>query len=142
MVKKRKMPAHIVLPNGMWRFVKGKASTAVKSVVKKSRSRRISRKRTGVVRMARRRRSSRRSSGGFGGSKLTKGLFQPKGIIASILVGAGAAHFQEKVLPQMHPLQGTAVGFAVGGIGGAAGAYATTMLNSGKVGTGSGTTGY
>jgi len=32
MAKKRKMPAHIVLPNGMWRFVKSGTKKAVRAV--------------------------------------------------------------------------------------------------------------
>lgn len=126
---KRKMPAHIVLPNGMWRFVK--SGTKVK------------RKKTGVSQMARRRRTTRRvyttrarrrSSGGFGGSKLTRGIFPVKGIIASALIGAGIATLQEKFLPQMIPYQSAVLGFAVGGIGGGIGAFSKSML-SGTTGT-------
>jgi len=80
-----------------------------------------------VVNVARRRRSSRRASSGFGGRGLMSGLYHPKGIIASALLGAGAATLTEKVV-NIHPLQGVAVGFIVGGVGGAAGAYARDML--------------
>lgn len=76
--------------------------------------------------MARRRRTSSRSSG-FGGGKMMGGLYHPKGIVANALLGAGAATLTEKVI-NIHPLQGVAVGFVVGGIGGAAGAYARDML--------------
>lgn len=123
MSKKRKMPQHIVLPNGMWRFIKGKAS----SVVKRSRrAKRVKIKRRGV-RMARR----HKKSYGGGGSKLTRGIFPVKGIIAAALIGAGAATLQEKFLPQMIPYQSEAVGFLVAGVGGAAGSFARTAIKGG-----------
>lgn len=88
------------------------------------------RKLRGKVNMAKRRGSRKgRSTGGM----LSKGILPVSGIVAAALLGAGAATLQDKVLPQYHPLQGVAVGFAVGGIGGAAGAYARNMLS----GTGS-----
>ena len=67
-MKKRKMPAHIVLPNGMWRFVKAgakKAKSRVKSI-------RVKTKRKRGVYMAKKR-HSRRSSG-FGGLRLGRVL--------------------------------------------------------------------
>jgi len=85
--------------------------------------------------MARRR--GKKSYGGGRSNKLMKGILPVSGIIASVLLGAGAATLQEKILPQYHPLQGTAVGFAVGGVGGALGAYGRNML-SGKTTSGSG----
>jgi len=81
--------------------------------------------------MARRRRGARRaiasrigrSSGGF----LMNGIIPVRGIIAKALVGAGAATYQEKVLPQVIPFQSELVAFAVGGAPGAAGAFGRTM---------------
>lgn len=113
----RKMPAHIVLPNGMWRFIKGKAKKG-----------RVSRKKVKrrVENMVKRRKSGSRSFGGKG--MISKGLYSPKGIIASMLIGAGAATLAEKVVPQVIPYQGEAIGFMVGGVGGAAGAFARNAL--------------
>ena len=76
----------------------------------------------------------KRSNGGRSSKGIMKGIIPVSGIIASVLLGAGAATLQEKVLPQFHPLQGTAVGFAVGGIGGAVGAFARNAL-AGNTGT-------
>ena len=81
-----------------------------------------------MMQMVKRRRSSS-SKGSFGGNAmLTRGIIKPTGLIQSALVGAGAASLQEKVVPQVLPLQGVAAGFIVGGIGGAAGAYARQLL--------------
>jgi len=134
---KRKMPAHIVLPNGMWRFIKGKAKTAVG---KPKRSKRTKRKSySGGIKMAKRRGVKRsRTAGGM----LSKGILPVGGIIGAALLGAGAASLQEKVLPQYHSLQGVAIGFAVGGVGGAAGAYARNMLNGNSSTSKSSVTGY
>ena len=82
--------------------------------------------------MAKKRRGSRKGSST--GGLLKRGLLPVGGIVGAALIGAGAATLQEKVLPQYHPLQGVAIGFAVGGVGGAAGAYARNML-SGSSGT-------
>jgi len=91
----------------------------------------------GVSTMVRRRRrstraySKRRRSSGIGGIKMTRGIFPVSGIISAALVGAGIAAMQEQFLPQVIPYQSAALGFAVGGIGGAAGALAKTMLSGG-----------
>ena len=74
------------------------------------------------------RRKSKSSGSSFGGGKLTRGLFPVKGIIASALIGAGIATLQEKLLPQVLPYQSEIAGFAVGGIGGAAGSFARGMI--------------
>lgn len=92
-------------------------------------------KRVGGIRMARRRRGrrafARRSVSRMGGSgMLMNGLFPVSGIIAKALVGAGAATYQEKILPQMIPFQSEAVGFVVGGVPGAAGAFGRTLAKS------------
>jgi len=62
---------------------------------------------------------------------MSRGLFTPKGLIASALLGAGAATLAEKIVPQVIPYQGAAIGFVVGGVGGAAGAFAREMLKGG-----------
>jgi hypothetical protein len=109
---KRKMPKHIVLPNGMWRFVKSGSKTT---------KRRVS--------VMARRRYSRRSSSFGGGGLMSRGLIRPTGLISSALMGAGAATLAENTIGQpLGNLTGPAAGFAVGGIGGALGAYARTML--------------
>lgn len=89
------------------------------------------RRRTRGVQMVRHRKSSRRSSSGFGGKGIMKGLYTPKGIVASMLIGAGAATLAEKVLPNVIPMQNLAVGFVVGGVGGVAGVVARDALKGG-----------
>ena len=64
-----------------------------------------------------------------------RGLYPVGGVIGAVLIGAGIATLQEKVLPQMIPYQGAAAGFIVGGLPGAAGALAKDMLKFGAVGT-------
>lgn len=130
---RRRMPAHIVLPNGMWRFVKSGSRK-----LKKSR---------GVSMVRRRSRRAyarpRARSRGITSNKLMKGIFPVGGIIASALVGAGIATLQEKFLPQMIPYQSALAGFAVGGVGGAAGALARDMVKGGTSAVGNGgVTGY
>lgn len=81
-----------------------------------------------VQNMARKRYRSR-SSSGFGGGKLMRGLFTPKGIIASALIGAATGLIAERVIGQpLGQWTAPAAGFVTGGIGGAAGAYAIKML--------------
>jgi len=110
--KGRRMPQHIVLPNGMWRFVKRGSKTK--------------RKKAGGS-MARKKKSYSRR-GGMSRISLQKGIFPVGGILASALIGAGAATLQEKFAPQVIPYQGVAAGFAVGGIGGAIGAAVRDIL--------------
>ena len=93
-----------------------------------------------VKRMARRRRTSRVRSAArryrsAGGMTLTKGLFPVPKLLASALLGAGVATVQKRFLPQMIPYQGAAAGFVVGGVAGAAGAFASEMLLGGGTGT-------
>lgn len=129
--KARRMPPHIVLPSGMWRFVKRGAKSRVK-------------RHKGASKMARKKHYSR-SRGMFGGGKLMRGMFPVKGVIAAVLVGAGVATLQEKFAPQMLPYQGALAGFAVAGLPGAAGALARDMLKVGlgtTAGTGAGVSGY
>lgn len=66
------------------------------------------------------------------------GIIKPKGLIAAIILGAGAATLAEKFVPQVIPYQNAAVGFAVGGVGGAVGALARDMLKGGIGTTASG----
>lgn len=133
--KKRRMPPHIVLPNGMWRFVK----RGTKSVARKvSRRKKTNKPKRRVSTMARRRRAytrSRRSSPRRGIS-LMKGIFPVGGLIGSVLIGAGVSALQARFLPQVIPYQGAAAGFAVGGIGGAAGALIGDMLGGNATTTG------
>jgi hypothetical protein len=109
--KHRKMPRHIVLPNGQWRFISGKSRRVHKSMARRGRKA-----------------YSRHRSSGLGGGKLMRGLFPVSGMIAGALIGAGAATMQEKFLPQVIPYQGAAAGFAVAGIAGAGGALLRDMF--------------
>ncbi len=129
--RKRKMPAHIVLPNGMWRFVKAgskriKLTPRKRAVKRKVKS--MARRRTRRYQTSTRRRSSSRR-----GVSLTRGLMPVGGIIGAALIGAGAAQLQRRFLPQMIPYQGPAAGFVVGGVGGAAGAFIAEMLGGSGV---------
>jgi len=134
MAKKRRMPAHIVLPNGMWRFIKGKAKTAVGKSKKNKKRKSYS----GGIKMAKKKGYKRSGRSSF----MTRGFLPVGGLIGSALIGAGAAELQEKFLPQAIPYQSVAAGFLVGGVGGAAGAFARNMLK-GNTGTSSaGVTGY
>lgn len=96
---------------------------------------RVKRKR--AVTMARHRKRTSHRSSGFGmGGMLGHGIIRPKGIIAQALLGAGAATLAENAIGQAIPYQNLAVGFAVGGVGGAAGAFARDavkgILNKGS----------
>lgn len=98
----RKLPPHIVLPNGMWRFVKkGRTTTrSKKRVVNTARYRRRTRRRVGRVYSRR-----RRYSGG-GGMKIPM-----KGILAPIIAGAADA-----IINPRSPINGigsTAIGFVM-----------------------------
>jgi len=126
---KRRMPPHIVLPNGMWRFVKrGSKSVATK------RSRGVSMAKSG----------KKRSRGGFGkSSKLfglsTKGLFGGLG-----LLGVAAAAFFADDIAKMIPvnvdptIKKYGAAFAVGGPAGIVANVAKSYLmpSSGTSGSG------
>lgn len=125
--KTRRMPPHIVLPNGMWRFVKKGAKKAIS--VKKSR---VKTKRR-VLNMARfrKKRASRRGMGMLGRGNLMSGVFKPQGILASALAGYAVADVINSPIAQ--PIQGVpfvdyAGAFVVGGVGGLAGAAARNFL--------------
>ena len=131
MKKKRRMPAHIVLPNGMWRFVKRGASRIVK------RARRVRAKRKlGGFSMARRR-YSRRSYGARRRGR-SRGMFGLGRIsIKGILFGAAAAYASQQFAPQVVPYQDTLAGAAVGKVmrtgllSGAIGGTAYDLLTTG-----------
>ena len=136
MKKKRRLPSHIVLPNGMWRFVKSGSKKAKVNRVKVARKIRVKRKR-GVFSMARfkKRRVSRGRMGGLvGRGSLMSGLVRPKGLLESALVGYAVADVINS--PIAAPIQGIpfidyAGAFATAGVGGVLGAAARNML-SGK----------
>jgi hypothetical protein len=118
--KNRKMPRHIVLPNGMWRFIKGK-SQAKSRVSKRHRV-------YGGGAMARRK-VPRRSRGGFGG--------QNKWVNIALWSG-GAAFLAPKVLGgAVSPnIAGALGGWKAGGLmGGAIGYVAGPMLANVASGT-------
>ncbi len=131
--KKRRMPAHIVLPNGMWRFVKRGTKTSMTTRKLKTRKRAVKRKVTHMVRRRARARSAVRRYRSAGGMTLSKGLFPVPKLLASALLGAGMASVQKRFLPQVIPMQSAAAGFVVGGVAGAVGAFASEMLLGGGV---------
>jgi len=65
-----------------------------------------------------------------------RGLFPVPKLVSSALLGAGAAMIQQKFLPQVVPYQGAAVGFVLGGVPGAVGAFALGLLGNGAVAPG------
>jgi len=108
MKSKRKMPPHIVLPNGMWRFVKRGTTAVKKSKVRVAFS--SKRKRRNVVRMARRRRMSHRR-GMLGGAGMG-------GLAKSALMGLGAAHLSGYIpvnVPYKEEIAGAVAGYLLGG---------------------------
>jgi len=132
---KRRMPAHIVLPNGMWRFVKSGAKKVSKAV-RRVRSVRVKRRRhlSGAVSMVRRgrKRSSHRGFAGGGMSSLVK----------SALVGIGAAHLVGYVpiqVPYKEEVAGAIGAYMLGGKNiktaavGAGAVFLTKMVSSGAV---------
>jgi hypothetical protein len=110
MKTKRRMPAHIVLPNGMWRFVKrGKKKTSVRRSKRKS----VKVYKTRGVSMVRRGKRRGHSSGGLGN------WLMPLAIGA--LSGAVVYPMVSSKVPQLG-----AFGATIGGAGTAAGvAYLT-----------------
>jgi hypothetical protein len=93
---KRKLPPHIVLPDGRWRFIKKGSSKSKRSVVKVAKFRRT-RRAYGAYR------SFRKSGGKLGGMK---------SMIAPLLGGAGDAFLAGK-LP-VNGVASTVAGFALG----------------------------
>lgn len=109
--------------NPLYRYLQAKKGTKTKRRAK----------RTGVI-MARRKRVSHRASG-LGGGKLMRGLFPQRGIVGQVLIGAGIATLQEKVLPQVVPYQSEIIAGVVAGIPGSAGSYGRNMLKGGLFGS-------
>ena len=103
---------------GEYRLKRGKKAKTRKLRVSHKRKRRV----FSMVRHRKKHFSGGRRSG------IMNGLYKPTGFVAAMLLGAGAATLSEKVLPRMIPYQNAAVGFVVGGVGGAAGALAKDML--------------
>jgi len=101
--------------NPLYRYLHG--GKKKKKQKKKRRVRSMARKRTS------------RKSGGFGGNKLMNGIIKPSGIIGQMIMGAGAATLVENVgITPLGANTGIAAGFLVGGIGGAAGAFARNAI--------------
>jgi len=86
MAKKRQLPAHIVLPNGMWRFVK-KGAKKIKAVSKSRRVKKVSSKRR-VNNMARYRKHRSTGSKGLGLGGIS---------LKGILVGMGGATLSDNL---------------------------------------------
>ena len=132
------MPAHIVLPNGMWRFVKSGSKKAKAAVS----SRKVKRKRSrGVSKMAKRRFSKRSRSMISGSSGLAK----------SALVGIGAAHLAGYIpfaMPYKEEAAGAIGAYLVGGKNiksaavGAAAVFLTKMASGNSGGAQPSSSGY
>lgn len=144
------MPPHIVLPNGMWRFVK-KGSKKPKTMMeiastKITRKQKASyfKKRLRSVRvMARGRRSRKHSRRGMIGGGVSS-------LLKSALIGIGSAHVAGYVpvqIPMKEEAAGAIGAYLVGGkniksaIIGAGAVYAAKMLSNGGAGSNSGVAG-
>jgi len=99
-----------------------------KTVNLKTRKRAVKRKVKPMARRRSRARSAVRRYRSAGGMTLTKGLFPVPKLLASALLGAGVATVQKRYLPQVIPMQSAGLGFAVGGVAGAAGAFASELF--------------
>ena len=135
--RKRKLSAYNLHMKAQMR--KGKSFMAAvrswkggKTRTLKTRKRAVKRKVTHMVRRRARARSAVRRYRSAGGMTLTKGLFPVPKLLASALLGAGVANIQKRFAPQVIPYQGVAAGFVVGGVAGAAGAFASEMLLGGN----------
>jgi hypothetical protein len=140
--KRRLMPRHIVLPNGMWRFIKGKSKSAVKSRTARVKTKRKTRRFSSMAR----RRSIRRYARGQ--RKELGGIMK---LVTPFLAGAGAATLVENTVGQ--PLgswtgvaAGAAAGFMTkkgmtGALAGAGGAWSRSAIKgivSGTAGSSAG----
>lgn len=104
-------------------------SFLTKGSKKKTRKRRVvktARRRGRARRVYARARRSYSSS-----NRLMRGMLPMSSPINKALAGVGVAALQERVLPQVIPYQGVAIGFIIGGIPGAAGAFAKDLLTGG-----------
>lgn len=128
------MPAHIVLPNGMWRFVKSGSKKAKASVTKRVKRRKVKVKRSRGVSSMAKRRFSKRSRSMISGSG---------GLAKSALIGIGAAHLAGYVpfaMPYKEEAAGAIGAYLIGGKNiksaavGAAAVFLTKMA-SGNSGT-------
>lgn len=112
-MKKRNLPPHIVLPSGMWRFVK-KGKTIKRKKIK------------GVRTMARKRKSHSKRSGGL---NLKHGIIPVSGLLAGALIGAGAATLADNAgLSAKVPFGKYVAGGAVAGLPGIAGVFLRDMI--------------
>jgi hypothetical protein len=129
-MKKRKMPPHIVLPDGRWRFVKKGKSKNKRNVVQMA-------KRRGRKRYFSRARSYARRARSIGGGGMTKN------ILDGLIVGVAQTAIPD-FIPMQDPLIAVGVGWfrknptltTLGGI--QLGAYLGGMVGGGlKLGGGS-----
>lgn len=120
----RRMPPHIVLPNGMWRFVKRGTKTSTRT----TRAKRGAKVRTIAIRKAPKRsgfmasKKVRTRSRSTRGSLMT-GIIPVRGFAAKALLGVGAVMLANRFLPAVVPQQSLVVGGLVGGLPGAAAAF-------------------
>lgn len=103
--KSRRMPPHIVLPNGMWRFVKRGGKTTLKGKNKIYRRKSINMARRGR-RYSRARRYYTRARGGRRGGK---GNGVMKNVIDGLIVGVA-----QTALPDVIPMQDALICTGVG----------------------------
>ena len=130
MKQKRKMPKHIVLPNGMWRFVKsGGSSKATKRARSKTMGR-FSKYRRKYGRHIRR-----------GGNIFMNGLIGskiPGGMVGKVVAGAIWNKVISPMVPKIVPMQSGATESAVlFGLPGGAGAVGSDMVMPGNTTGGS-----
>lgn len=98
--------------------------TGITKKVKRRKSAKVKRSRGGS-KMAKKRGFKRRAAGGIlGGGSMMNGIIKPRGMLQSALIGIGAAATARQFI-NVHPLQDEAIGFATGGVIGAASVFIT-----------------
>lgn len=109
-----------------------------RKVTLKTRKRAVKRKVKPMARRRARRAFSRARRAYSSPNRLMRGMLPVGGVIGKVVTGVGVATLQEKFLPQVIPYQSVAAGFIVGGLPGAAGAFAKSMLvgNGAAIGSG------
>jgi len=133
---KRRMPPHIVLPNGMWRFVKSGSKKARASSPRKKKRLNTQSPKTKKrrVRTVARRKTSRRVSRRSVKGSLMNGFFKPRGLIAAAVLGMGAASIASQINVPV-PYKREAAAFLVGGVPAVAGVIAGDAI-AGKISSG------
>lgn len=87
--------------------------------------------------------SAARKGTSMGLGMVNRGLVKPTGIIGNAVMGAGAATLVENTgIQPLGQWTGVAAGFAVGGVGGALGAYLRNVIKGQGMGISSSSAGY